>query len=841
MNEIIIKAPIDGIIFPIEEVPDEVFAQKMIGDGISIDPSSNRLYAPIDGTIVQLHKSLHAVTIRHDSSLEVMVHIGIDSVQLRSKGFDSLVSEGDRVKAGDLLITFDRDYVEEHAKSLLTQILLTNMDMVESIEKSDGQAISNETEIMRVTIAEPAEIEDSTEGRDKYREVSSETITILSPTGLHARPAGLLSSIAKIFSSDITIHKGYESADLKSAISIMTLGVEYQDRVTIRAIGDDAEDAVEILSLEIGQEFEQELDVKERIDAKEDLNAKEESNAKNDQSLSTAIIASNGIAIGEAYQLGGTAGGVKFDYDEYASDGAYEISRLRDAIAVAESEIETQRSSLSDLQQEIYTAHLEILRDPKLLSLAMDSIDGGRSAESAWHYAYSSISAEFSSLSNRLLRDRATDINDVGSRVMRVLTGDTTEVILPSNGVILLANEITPSLLSSLPKEKILGFCSVVGGATSHISIIARSLGIPALVGVDSSIVEIESGTRLILDANKGELVVDPSQEQIDSTTDRQEELERQKSSDLERSSELATTADGKKIEILANIANPKEAIDALSYGGEGVGLFRTEYIFMDRDETPTEEEQYEIYRDVALTLQDKPIIIRTLDVGGDKPISYLPLPKEDNPFLGIRGVRVGLENLELLRTQIRAILRAGKHGDLSIMFPMVSTIDEIRELRAIVEEERATLSVEYLPIGIMVEVPSVAIMADSFAKEVDFFSIGTNDLTQYALAMDRGNAQLSKKADPLDPSILKLIKMTIDAGDRQGIKVGICGALASDPLATSLLVGMGIDELSLSISMIPHIKAKVRERSLAESKLLADEVLRAESIEGVYDILRRI
>ena len=828
MNEVIIKAPIDGIIFPIEEVPDEVFSQKMIGDGISIDPSSSKLYAPIDGTIIQLHKALHAVTIRHNSSLEVMVHIGIDSVQLQSKGFSSLVSEGDEVKAGDLLVTFDRDYVERHATSLLTQILLTNMDMVESIEKSDGEAISSDTDIMRVIMAESPHLDSSVNAQGSHNEVTSETISILSPTGLHARPAGLLSSIAKIFSSDITIYKGGESADLKSAISIMTLNVEYRDRVILKAIGDDAEDAIEILSLEIGQEFEQELDTQKVLDAKDS------------QSLSDAIIASNGIAIGEAYQVGS----VKFDYDDHATDGAYEIARLKDAIAIAESEMEAEKPSLAELQQEIYTAQQEILRDPKLLSIAIESIGSTteiKSAEYGWHYAYDKVSTELSSLSNELLRARATDIIDVGSRVMRVLTGEVTESVLLSSQVILLGEEITPSLLSSIPREMILGFCSVVGGATSHISIMARSIGIPALVGVDSSIVDIESGTQLILDAEKGELIVDPSKEMLASALTREKELGIERSSELDRSDQSATTTDGREIEVLANIASPNEAIDTLSQGGEGVGLFRTEYIFMDRDVAPTEEEQYEIYKSVALVLYEKPIIIRTLDVGGDKPISYLPLSKEENPFLGIRGVRVGLEHLELLKSQIRAILRASGHGDISIMFPMVSTIDEIRELRAIVEEERAKLSIDYIPIGIMVEVPSVAILADSFAKEVDFFSIGTNDLTQYTLAMDRGNAQLSKKADALDPSLLKLIKMTIDAGHKQGIKVGICGALASDPLATSLLVGLGIDELSLSISMIPQIKAKVRERSYAESKILADEVLRADSTQGVYDILRRI
>ena len=820
MNKIIIKAPIDGIIFPIEEVPDEVFAQKMLGDGISIDPSSNILYAPIDGTIIQLHKALHAITIRHSSSLEVMIHIGLDSVMLKSQGFRSLVSEGDEVKARDKLIIFDMEYVDKHAKSLLTQIVLTNMDIVESIEKSEGEAVSNETTLMSVGVADGLREDTTAYGNS---EISSDIITIASHMGLHARPSGVLSSIAKSFTCDITLHKGEDSADMKSAIEIMSLSVEYQDRVFLKAIGDDAKDAISILQAEIGRVFES-----------------EDTHTLDACKMSDDIVAAEGIAIGRAYQVESAT----FDYDKYAKDGADEISRLRDAIAIALDEIEDTKSSLDNAQRDISTAHQEILKDPRLLSLAIKSIGSStksKSAEHAWYYAYNHISTEISSLSNELLRSRAIDIVDVGSRVMRILTGKSTDIVLPSGGVILLGNEITPSLLSSLPKESILGFCSMMGGSTSHISIIARSLGIPALVGVDSSILDIKNGTRLLLDTDMGELIVEPSQELLKSALIKQKEMNKKRDDDLKMSNQSVSTLEGMEIEISANIANPNEATDAMRYGGDGVGLFRTEYIFMDRDAPPSEEEQYQIYKSAALTLHEKPIIIRTLDVGGDKPIPYLHLAKEDNPFLGIRGVRVGLEHLELLKSQIRAILRASKHGKISIMFPMVSTIEEIRELKVIIEEERSKLSVGHIPIGIMVEVPSVAILADSFAKEVDFFSIGTNDLTQYTLAMDRGNRRLSAKADALDPSVLRLIKMTIDAGHKQHIKVGICGALASNPLATSLLIGMNIDELSLSISMIPRIKAIIRDSSYEKSKLLADKVLSVQTVQEVYEILNSL
>jgi phosphoenolpyruvate-protein phosphotransferase len=424
-------------------------------------------------------------------------------------------------------------------------------------------------------------------------------------------------------------------------------------------------------------------------------------------------------------------------------------------------------------------------------------IADNKSAEHGWHQAYQQLSKEISSLPNRLLAERANDIEDVGQRVMKILTGKLDEEDIKSHipdGSIVVSNNITPSLLSSLPLDKIAGFCSVTGGSTSHISIIARSLNIPSIVALSSDILDIPNQTKVSIDGKKGEFRVDVSDDTIDKILRKKEELSIETANYLENSKQSATTIDGREIKILANIASEDDIKKALSYGAEGVGLFRSEYIFIDRDSAPTEEEQYRIYSNIALAFEQKPITIRTLDVGGDKPISYISLPKEDNPFLGIRGIRVSFRNIELFRSQICAILRASINGNVSLMFPMISTIDEIRELKSIVIEERKSLNIDYIPIGIMVEVPSVAILADKFAKEVDFFSIGTNDLTQYTLATDRGHTELSKKVDSLDLSIIHMIKYITESAHNEKIKVSICGALASNPIATPLLVGLGVD-----------------------------------------------
>ena len=377
-----------------------------------------------------------------------------------------------------------------------------------------------------------------------------------------------------------------------------------------------------------------------------------------------------------------------------------------------------------------------------------------------------------------------------------------------------------------MDRSKVLGFCTTGGGATSHVAILARSLGIPAVCGIDEAALALPDGTRVVLDGTRGVLHGRPDEDEIAQALQRMAHLAERRAEEHAAAAGAAVTLDGHRVEVAANIRNAADAADAVAHGAEGVGLLRSEFLFEDRETMPTEAEQAAEYVAVAQALgRERPLVIRTLDVGGDKPLAYLPLPKEDNPFLGIRGVRLGLERPDLLRTQLRAILRAAPHGNLHVMFPMIATVDEFRLAKTMLLEEAQALGV-HAKVGAMIEVPSAAVLADVLAREADFFSIGTNDLTQYVLAMDRGHPKLARQADALHPAVLKMIALTVDGAHRHGRWVGVCGGLASDALAVPVLIGLGIDELSVSVPAIAAVKAAVKRVARSRCEALAQEVL---------------
>ena len=375
------------------------------------------------------------------------------------------------------------------------------------------------------------------------------------------------------------------------------------------------------------------------------------------------------------------------------------------------------------------------------------------------------------------------------------------------------------------------GFCTTLGGATSHVAILARSLDIPAVAGIEPRALELPNGTPVVLDGGKGIVRMNPSPEEITRIRETQERMAARRKAELEVAHEPAITLDGHRMEVVGNIGGLAEAEQIEGLGGEGVGLLRSEFVFLERSSAPSEDEQFEIYKAIVEALgPDRPLIIRTLDVGGDKPLVYLPIPKEENPFLGERGLRIGLDRPEILRLQLRAILRAAAYGKVRVMFPMVGLLSELRDAKSMLEEERQRLNAAPIETGIMVEIPAAAIMAAQFAREVDFFSIGTNDLTQYTLAMDRGHPKLAPKVDGLNPSILRLIAWTVKAAHDEGKWVGVCGGIASDPQAVPLLIGLGVDELSVSLPTIPSIKAQIRTLWLHECQELAKRALALET-----------
>jgi phosphocarrier protein FPr len=441
-----------------------------------------------------------------------------------------------------------------------------------------------------------------------------------------------------------------------------------------------------------------------------------------------------------------------------------------------------------------------------------------------------------------LLRNRAVDLRDVARRVLVAMDLPAVEgtEIGQEQGpgpYILVAENLSPSEAAQIDVEKIVGFCTRGGGATSHVAILARSLGLPAIAGVDHSVLALPDGTELAIDGTSGEIELKPTDEKKDKIKAWQTEQQKKREVALRSAMEPVFTRDRHPLKVHANIGNVTDLQHALKMGCDGVGLLRTELLFMDRAQAPSEDEQLGLYQQMADLLGEKPFTIRTLDIGGDKPLSYLPLPHEDNPFLGVRGLRIGLRQPEILRAQLRAILRVKSPASRHIMFPMVATLEEFLAAKAIVEDERRKLDAGKVEVGIMVEVPSAALIAPSLAEVVDFFSLGTNDLTQYTLAMDRGNQELTQAADGLHPAVLRLIEMSARAAHSHGRWIGVCGGLAGDPLAAAILLGLGIDELSVTPPTIPTLKAQIRQMNYAKAMKMSEQALQLATAAEVREL----
>lgn len=835
-SAVALKAPLSGYLVPLDQVPDPVFAQKMVGDGISIDPTDGVLYAPCDGTVIQLHPAHHAITIRTQDGLEVLMHIGLDTVGLKGQGFTPKVKVGDRVNMGHPLIEFDADYVALHAKSLLTQIVITNSDRVSQFLPYTGTAKAGETVVLEMAL-EGGEPLLSPQSGDT---VTSEPIVVPNPTGLHARPSAVLANLAKKYQSEIRLKYDDQQANVRSVVSIMGLSIGKNARVQLMATGPDAQVAVAELSEAIRTGLGEEGAIPVAAPASVAHLQAEEPPPRprsTDPNIVLGVAASPGVAVGRTYRLNRQEIAVV----ETGGTVREEQRKLDQAVGQAKLEVEALRAKVHGQKDSgkaaIFAAHMELLEDPELLDTADSAIAKGKSAAYAWQQTYIHQANQLAQLKNELLAARANDLRDVGGRVLRILTGIPEEAMTYPEQCILLAEDLNPSDTATMDQGKVLGFCTVGGGATSHVSILARSMDIPAIAGAEPRILDLPNGTPVILDGSKGTLYLNPSQAEMEAIRERQTRLRARRQRELATAFEPAVTKDGLRIEVVANIGNKADAEKAIPMGTEGVGLLRSEIVFMDRVSAPTEDEQAELYGSVAQVLGDRPLIIRTLDVGGDKPLTYLPIPHEENPFLGERGVRLGFDRPEILRTQLRAILRASRQGNVKVMFPMIARMEDWHMAKGMLDEETQRLGIPPIQAGIMVEVPAVAVIADQFAKEVDFFSVGTNDLTQYTLAMDRGHPKLAAFADALNPGVLKLIGMAAQAANRNGKWCGVCGGVASDPQAVPILIGLGVRELSVSIPTIPTIKAQVRELSLADCQQIAKKAISLDTAAEVREL----
>ncbi len=835
-NTLSLTSPLSGPLLPLEKVPDPVFSQKMVGDGISIDPTDECLVAPCDGEVVQLHRAFHAITLETETGLHIMIHIGLDTVGLDGVGFRALVKLGDKVKRGQPLIEFDADFVATKAKSLLTQIIVLNPEELKSIEYAQGSVVAGQDVILKLT-SDSEHVQSESVSEDA---IKSNEITILNPTGLHARPAALLVAEAKKFSSVVHLYRGGDQANAKSLVSIMGLSVNCGDAIHIVASGSDAQRAVDAIEPLIRNGLGENVpSFESNAEASEEPEQAEEPSPKSkDPAIIVGISASPGLTVGKVFQLKRE----DIHVQELAVNPRAERQQFEQALKKAHSQLGELQSKVEDPDKAaIFIAHQELLDDPELIENAKSLIADGKSAAFAWKSSYSTQAAVLAKLKNTLLAARANDLRDVGRRVlMLILDMESEEQELPEN-TILIAEDLTPSETANLDKSKVLGFCTMTGGSSSHVAILARSMNLPAIAGVESRALRIENGTQVILDAEAAFLKVAPSDKEIEDIQTQITSRKEKSESDLASAHEPAVTTCNHRIEVVANIASIQDANDAKKFGSEGVGLLRSEFLFMNRPYAPSENEQFKCYSEISKQFdKGETLVIRTLDVGGDKPLPYLPIDAEENPFLGLRGIRVSLHKTQLFRSQIRAILRASEFGNIHIMFPMITTMEDLLTAKSILEEERKKLGANTIPVGIMVEVPATAIMAKQFAKEVDFFSIGTNDLTQYTLAIDRGHPRLAAQADGLNPSVLQLIATTVEGAHSENKWVGICGGIASEALAVPILVGLGVDELSASIPSIPAVKAQVRAYSLRECEALAKQALQQNSAMAVRELLKK-
>jgi len=562
------------------------------------------------------------------------------------------------------------------------------------------------------------------------------------------------------------------------------------------------------------------------------------------------IGASRGIGIGPVFQYKIT----KIEFESCkVEDPTAEINRIRKALPVAQSQLESvyehaKNDPSTQAEAEIFQAQLMMLDDPEFWQQVDQKInDEYINAESAISEVAKHYAEMLRAMDNEYFAARAADVFDISNRVLKILLGISDS---PTEGLhqpsVIIAQDLTPSDTILIDKSMVIGFCTADGSATSHTAILARGLGLPAVAGAGSAILKIHDGENVILDGNNGLVIVEPDDATIESYQTRLNAAQVIKEKALSNAKEPAVTTDGVEVEIVANIGNVEGAEKAINFGAEGVGLLRTEFLYLERNNLPSEEEQYQAYKKIFDLFGNHPVVLRTLDIGGDKELPYLDMPKEMNPFLGLRALRLCLVEPKIFKTQLRAALRAGKGRNIKIMFPMVATLSEIRAGKAVLEECKNELIQEGKPfaddfeVGIMVEIPAAAVSADRLAREVDFFSIGTNDLSQYTMAADRTNPTVAGLTNAFQPAVLRLINQVIKAAHQHGKWVGMCGELAGEPLAAPLLIGMGLDEFSMSSPMIPVIKQIIRGLNASEMKVLAEEALDLDSPEEIQMLVKQ-
>jgi len=834
-QDLILLAPLSGPVMPLSAVPDPVFAGGMLGDGIAIDPLDGRLIAPCDGIVSHVARTGHALTITSTAGAQILLHVGIDTVELKGTGFVLKVEQGQAVRTGDLLIEFDLDYVATHARSLVSVIAIANGDAYSVVDRTAlAKVEAGNTPLLHLRASGAlAAAPFSAQPRVAPPTASVNAQVLLTHAGgLHARPAARVREAVRGLDAEVVIRFGTRHASIQSVVGLLGLGAGQGAMVEVSAQGRDAQAALDAVARELQREAPGEAENAGQT-------APPSAPATHDDAtpgILNGVSAGPGIAVGKLVYWGND----EFSASELASGSAeQERLRLDRALAQVDADLHdtvdaaTRRGAQGEAG--IFTVHRLMLEDSLLLDAARDLIQRGKSAGYAWQETIRTQVAVLAGVGDTLLAERTSDLRDLEKRVLRAL-GDSSvkRRELPAEAV-LAADDFTPSDLAELDRQRVTGLLMARGGATSHAAIIARQWGIPALVALGAQLHEIAEGTEVVVDGNRGTLAYTPTAAALAAARVEQQRLAAIRARNQLGSQQPAVTLDGRAIEIAANIATEADAHTAVENGADGVGLLRTELMFIHRQQAPTIAEHTRGYQAIVNALAGRRAIIRTLDVGGDKEVDYLTLPPEPNPALGLRGIRLARVYPQLLDDQLRGLLAVRPFGSVRILLPMVTDVGELIALRTRVEQfARETGRTGTIEVGVMIEVPSAAVLAEQLAQHADFLSIGTNDLTQYTLAMDRCQPELAALADGLHPAVLRLIAMAAAGAEKHGKWLGVCGALAGNPLAVPLLIGLGVTELSVDPVSVPGIKARVRSLDYQLCRQRAREILALESAQAV-------
>jgi len=821
MTDVQLVAPIAGWVLPLAAVPDPVFADGMMGPGIAIDPTGSTLHAPCAATVLTVHDAGHAVTLDAGDGVSLLMHIGVDTVALGGHGFTPLVAPGDAVAAGDALVRFDLDVIVQQAPSAITPVILIEGPGVALADMAVEGMIAVGDPLLRIVRAGRGEAARPVDGAFVRRDM-----VVLLPHGLHARPAARIVAAVRASGAEVTVRSGERSASAASPVALLALGLAAGAPVTIEARGAEAARVIEAVAALLSAE----VDAPPAPTAPPAVEA-----APLEAGALRGVPAAPGLAVGPAHWLRIAAP----DLPTAGEGVAVEQERLAAGLAAVATALDAAIATPGPMAG-VLAAHRAILDDPDLRARADAAVANGMAAAAALMTAAEAQEAQLRATGNARIAERADDIRDVALRVVHAILGTQPGAQIVPAGAIVLADDLLPSQLAALATARVGGFAVLRGGPTSHVAILAAGMGVPMVVALGQGMAAVADGTPLILDADAGAVIPDPAPGRLVQARATIAARAAAEAAALAAGDRPAAMADGLPIAVFANLGSVADAETAAAMRAEGCGLLRTEFLFLDRTTAPSLDEQAADYRGVMAALPDRPVVIRLLDVGGDKPAPYLAIPAEENPALGQRGIRVALARPEVLETQLRAILAVPDVARCRIMVPMVTGIEEMIAVRAMLDRLRDADGLPPVPLGAMIETPAAAATADLIAAHADFLSIGSNDLTQYVLAMDRGNPALAAGLDGLHPAVLRLIGMTCDGAATHGVPVSVCGGLAADPLAAPILIGLGVRTLSVPPGRVPATKALVATLTLPAVQALATAALAAPGAGAVRALARR-